>query len=87
MGTRKGAYNADFPIGTPVRIKNRKFLQEFQRTWKFHHPLNDSQLDYAGIIAPVAWFGYYFGADEIYMLEGIRGIWHEVCLEAADNSN
>jgi hypothetical protein len=85
MGTRNGPYNADFPINTPVRVKPREFLEEFRRTWKFHHPLKDIQLGYAGTIAPVVWFGYYFGADDIYALEGVHGIWHEVCLESADN--
>jgi hypothetical protein len=67
-----------------VRIKNRDFLERFQQTWKFHHPLQDSQLRHAGQTAAIAWLGYYFGADEIYMLEGIRGTWHECCLEPAN---
>lgn len=37
-------------------------------------------------VAVIAWFGYYFGADEIYMLERIRGTWHEVCLEAVNKA-
>jgi hypothetical protein len=57
--------------GTKARIKPRDFLQEFQRTWKFHDPLQDFQLDYAGQIATVDSVGYYFGADELYTLHGI----------------
>jgi hypothetical protein len=85
MGKRNGPMNADFPLGAKVRIKSRDFLQEFQRTWKFHDPLKDFQLEYAGRIGTVSWLGYYFGADELYALEGIPGIWNEPCLELIDN--
>ena len=85
MGTQNGPYNADFAIGTRVRIKSRDFLQDFQRTWKLHDPLKDSQLDYAGQIATVTRVGYYFAADELYTLEGIPGIWNEPCLERTEN--
>jgi hypothetical protein len=87
MGKLNGPYKADFPLGTRVRIKSRAFLEEFQRTWKFHDPLKDFQLDCAGQIGTVSWFGYYFGADELYALEGIPGIWNEPCLEPLENSN
>jgi hypothetical protein len=87
MGKQNGPYNADFPPGTKVRIKPRDFLREFQRTWKFHDPLQDFQLDYAGQIATVDSVGYYFGADELYTLHGIRGIWNEPCLERAEDLN
>jgi hypothetical protein len=85
MGKQNGPYNADFPPGTKVRIKPREFLQEFQRTWKFHDPLQDFQLDYAGQIATVDSVGSYFGADELYTLQGIRGIWNEPCRERAED--
>jgi hypothetical protein len=29
MGTRNGPYNADFPLGTLVRVKPREFLETF----------------------------------------------------------
>jgi hypothetical protein len=74
-------YNAEFPSGTKVRIKNWQFLEEFQRNWKFHHPLQDFQLDCAGEAAVVSGVGYYHGGDVLYHLEKIRGIWHEACLE------
>ncbi len=84
MGKLNGPYNADFPVGSKVRIKSRGFLEEFQRTWKNHDPLRDFQLDYAEQIAAVASVGYYHGADELYTLDGIAGIWNEPCLEKAD---
>ena len=38
-----------------------------------------------GQIATVDSVGYYFGADELYTLQGIRGIWNEPCLEEAED--
>jgi hypothetical protein len=84
MGKHNGPYNADFPQGTQVQIKSREFLEEFKKTWKWHHPFNDVQLDYGGRIAVVYSFGYYFGADELYWLEDIPGTWHEACLDPVD---
>lgn len=69
-----------------MRIKSREFLLEFKRTWKFHHPLEDLQLDYAGQFAMVIEVGFYFGGDELYTLKDVPGIWNEGCLEQADNS-
>ncbi len=85
MGSKNGPYNADFPAGTRVRIKSREFLEEFLRTWKVPAPLQDFQLRYAGRTATVIAVGYYHGADELYTLEGIAGIWNEPCLEAAED--
>ena len=84
MGVLNGPYKADFPEGTWVRIKSRPLLEEFQRKWKFHDPLRDEQVQYAGQVARVAAVGYYHGADELYTLDGIPGIWNEPCLEKAD---
>jgi hypothetical protein len=28
--------------------------------------------------------GYYHGGDVLYTLTGVRGIWHEQCLEGTD---
>ena len=53
----------------------------FRRTWKSHHPLDDSQLAYAGQSAKVSNVSFYHGGDELYQLEGIPGIWHEACLQ------
>ncbi len=85
MGKQNGRYNADFPVGSKVRIKSRGFLDNFQLTWKLHNPLTDHQLDYAGRVFTVTEVGYYHGGDELYTLAGIPGIWHETCLEATDN--
>jgi hypothetical protein len=45
MGRTRGPYNADFPVGTKVRIADRTFLEEFSRTWRYHYPLQSPQLD------------------------------------------
>ena len=82
MGTRIGPYKADFPEGTWVQIKPREFLEEFKRTWKYHNPLQDLHLEYASHTARVLAVGYYFGGDELYILNGVGGKWHECCLDA-----
>jgi hypothetical protein len=71
---------AKFPDGSRVRIAARPALEEFSRTWKFHHKLQSEQLDYAGRVAKVANSGMYHGGDIIYRLEDVPGMWHERCL-------
>ena len=83
MGQTKGAYNAEFPAGTLVRVVGRPQIEEFMRTWRFHHPLTEDQLASAGLRGMVAEVGFYHGGDELYHLEGIPGMWHEVCLQPA----
>ncbi|HTV47809.1 MAG TPA: hypothetical protein VMG59_05145 [Phycisphaerae bacterium] len=82
MGTRNGPMKADFPTGTIVRIATVEILSQFMRPqWKFHHPIEEFQLGFAGREAKVRSVGYYHGGDELYWLDGILGIWHEKCLE------
>ena len=80
VGIRNGPYNADFPDGSKVRIKSRLFLENFRRTWKYHHPLEESQVAYGGRVAEVDSVSYYHGGDELYQLRRVPGIWHEECL-------
>lgn len=82
MGNKNGPYQADYPAGTMVRIAARTELIRFQSSWKFHNPLQSEQIEYAGQMAKVASVGFYHGGDELYVLEGIPGIWHECCLSA-----
>ncbi len=76
-----GQYHEDDPVGSVVRIADALKLQEFQRTWKYHDPLQPEQLSHAGRTAKVKSVGYYHGGDVLYTLRGIPGIWHEQCLE------
>ena len=80
MGTTKGAYKPDFEKGSKVVIRDAAFLKTFHRSWKLHDPLQREQLAFAGREAEVAAVGIYHGGDELYMLVGIPGIWHESCL-------
>jgi hypothetical protein len=82
MGKTKGPYKEEFPRGSTVQIADRAFLEEFLKTWKFHHELEPQQLVYANKIAKVKSIGFYHGGDELYELEGVPGIWHEQCLGA-----
>ncbi len=82
MGRIRGPYNADFPVGSAVRIAGQEVLKGFQRPqWVYHHPLDAAQLEQAGRVTKVLEVGYYHGGDEMYELEGIPGLWHEACLE------
>lgn len=82
------AYVELFPVGTNVRVAAKDKLEEFRRTWKYHHKLTAEQLEYAGECAIVTSVGFYHGGDVLYNLNEIPGIWHEACLEpAASNSS
>jgi hypothetical protein len=84
MGKTKGYYNAEFPSGTKVRIAARKELEQFLEEWKYHHPLEQSQIAYAGEVAEVETVAFYHGGDELYTLKGIPGTWHESCIQRTD---
>jgi hypothetical protein len=82
MGKRRGPYDADFPVGSTVRIANREVLERFlPPIWPYHHPLSPDQLALAGQTATVLDVGFYHGGDEVYQLKGLPGTWHEACLE------
>ena len=76
-------YQEVFQVGTKVRIVSKSKLEDFARTWKYHHKLQPEQMEYAGTQSTVKSVGFYHGGDSLYVLEGIPGIWHEACLETA----
>ena len=84
MGKTKGPYKAEFPVGSAVRIADRVCLEGFLRSWAYHNKLDPQQLGYADRIAEIEDVGFYHGADELYRLKGIAGIWHEQCLLSAE---
>ena len=69
-----------FEVGSKVEIADSRSLREFVQTWRFHNPLRHEQLAYARKVARVLTVGYYHGGDVLYELEGVPGVWHEVCL-------
>jgi len=73
-----------FKEGDTVRIAARAALEEFLRTWQYHHKLQPEQLEYAGRIATVKTTGIYHGGDVIYQLEAVPGTWHERLLASKD---
>jgi hypothetical protein len=80
-----GSYVERYPVGSPVRIAPLEDLEEFMRTWKFHHALVEEQLEYAGMLTIVRTVGYYHGGDVIYTLEGTGKLaWLEPCLRDAE---
>jgi len=76
-------YKEQFPAGSRVRVKPRSFLEQFQREWKYHHPVSNEQLDFAGVTDTVKGAGFYHGGDVLYTLFETPGTWHEGCLESA----
>ena len=70
-----------FAKGSKVRVRAREELLAFQRSWKFHHPVSDDMLSFAGQQTTVVGVGFYHGGDVLYHLDGIPGTWHETCLE------
>jgi hypothetical protein len=69
-------------VGTRVRIAERIYLEDFRRSWKFHHKLSEAQLEYADKVTTVAEVGFYHGGDPVYGLAGMPGLWLEQCLRA-----
>lgn len=75
-------YSPKFAKGQVVRIRDRDFLKDFQRHWKWHNKVKDSQLQYAGASVTIKGVGSYHGGDILYTLTDITGIsWHQYCLE------
>lgn len=76
-------YEALYPAGTRIRVASRDSLERFRKDWKYHHPLEPLQLEWADREAVVSSVGYYHGGDVLYEIEGLPGIWHEPCLTGA----
>ena len=74
-------YQATVADGSGVRIRSAEALAEFQRAWRWHHPLTQDMSSYAGQVATVEEVGFYHGGDPLYRLRGLPGSWHESCLE------
>ena len=74
-------YQEKYPVGTVVRIAPLNRLQAFTRQWKYHHPLSDDQLRFAGAPDKIFKVGFYHGGDVLYELEAAPGTWHEELLD------
>ena len=76
-------YDEKFPVGTRVVVAAREELEEFRTAWTHHNPLLKELIDYAGQATKVKAVSFYHGGDALYELEGIPGVWHEICLRPA----
>jgi hypothetical protein len=76
-------YVEAYPVGTKVVVAPRPDLEEFRLKWRWHNPLAESQLQFAGTEARVKPVGFYHGGDVLYVLKKIPGVWHEACLRGA----
>jgi hypothetical protein len=82
VGKTKGLNKAEFEVGSEVRVADRAFLEDFLEAGQYHNELQPEQLEFAGTVAKVKTVEFFHGGDELYTLEGVPGIWHEVCLSA-----
>ncbi|MEW6251003.1 MAG: hypothetical protein AB1716_10180 [Planctomycetota bacterium] len=80
-------YQESFPVGSRVRIAGLSVLEEFRRTWKYHHALQPEQIEHAGREAEVERVGFCHGGDVLYELHGVPGTWHEQCLGPTTSSS
>jgi hypothetical protein len=81
MSTKQSYFDpAKFTDGSTVRIAEHDALDNFFRTWRYHHKMQPEQLKYAGQIAVVERSTMYHGGDILYQLVGVPGVWHEQCL-------
>jgi hypothetical protein len=78
-------YKEAFPKGTTVKVADRVFLEEFKRTWNYHHQLQTEQLNYADLVTTVEVVGFYHGGDPIYELTDAPGFWLEQCLRRSSS--
>lgn len=83
MGKTRGVNQAEFEVGSQVKVADRSFLETFLEEGQYHHDLEPEQLDFAGRVATVKKVEFFHGGDEIYTLDGIPGVWHEECLAPA----
>jgi hypothetical protein len=79
-------YKEAFPAGSMITVRDKDFLERFKRDWKYHHPLTDHQLTFAGKSDRVVGVGFYHGGDALYKLETTPGLWHEECLQSSSPS-
>ena len=82
MGKTKGVNNAEFEVGTEVRIADRAFLEKFMEAGQYHNELEPEQLDYAGRTAQGERCIVFPRRRRDIYAEGVPGVWHEECLTA-----
>jgi hypothetical protein len=76
-----------FHKGDAVRIADGPTLDEFFRSYRFHHRLQEFQLEFAGRTAKVKASYMYHGGDMLYELEDVPGLWHEQLLDVGEQTS
>jgi hypothetical protein len=79
-------YQEKYPAETTIRIASFERLLEFKKTWKYHHPISDEQINAAGKVDKVKGVSFYHGGDVLYALEGLGGTWHEQILDPENSA-
>jgi hypothetical protein len=62
-------YHSAFDGGEYVRIVEVEALRRFQQSWKWHNPLQEEQLAYAGKDVRIVGVSYYHGGTPLWMFE------------------
>jgi len=65
---------AKFRQGEVVCVIDRTALEEYVRTWRWHHPLRPEQQMHAGAAARVRRSFMYHGVDMLHELDGLPGL-------------
>jgi hypothetical protein len=74
-------YKPRWPKKSPVRVAPIEALEEFMRSYHYHHKLQPEQLKYAGVLTTITDFSFYHGGDVLYTLADTPGWeWLEPCL-------
>ena len=76
-------YQAKYPQGSRAKVVSFGELEAFRTRWLGHHPLTESQLEWADQDVTIIEVGFYHGGDPLYVVRGARGesgYWHEPCL-------
>ena len=74
VGKTKGINNAEFEVGSEVRIADRAFLESFLEAGQYHNELEPEQLDYAGHVAKVKDVDFFTAATKFTRSKASRRV-------------
>ena len=84
MGKTKGVNQAEFEVGSEVRIADRAFVEEFPpRPGNITMSSSPSRLEFAGRTAKVKAVEFSRRRRGFTPWKASRSVWHEECLAAA----
>lgn len=72
-----------FVEGDEVTVLDRRSLEHFRSTWRYHHNVDDLMLEHAGRKSRIVSVAFYHGGNVLYALSGLPRMWHECLFEEA----